>query len=192
MAPIENSLVNEEFTYKILLLGDYAVGKTSIKRSYMGEQFKDQYASTVGADFAYYGETVDNVRYKYNIWDLAGEQKFNKIRKMFYTGALGAIICFDLTRQETLQNLKLWIQELQENTSGIPFTIVANKIDIYDKENSKHVQLKDIDKLIQELHDVHSVKFKISLLKTSAKERKNIDEAFTTLRKLIKEKNPYV
>lgn len=175
------------FVYKVVLIGDGAVGKTSLRREYMGEGFKLQYINTVGADFAYYSEKIGGDLYKWSIWDLAGQPKFQNVRPMFYAGSFGALVCFDSTRRETFDRLDLWIEELVRHThsEGTPMVIVATKIDIYEENVEDMVDFAEVEIYLNELRKRFEGRFDIDFIKTSAKEGVNITEAFGMLRKAI-------
>lgn len=171
------------YVYKIVLIGDGAVGKTNLRRRYMGEQFQSEYLNTVGADFAYFSEQVNNDVFKYSIWDLAGQPKFNNVRPVFYAGAFGALLCFDPTRPETFQNLDMWVNELvrHTHTEGTPIVLVATKMDIYDPSQG-HMTFEAVDDYISKLKDRFNNRFDISFIKTSAISGMNVRDAFTMLR----------
>ncbi len=177
--------IERTFVFKIVLIGDGAVGKTSIRKKYMGQGFRSEYLNTVGADFAYFSEKVGETLYKYAIWDLAGQPKFTNVRPLFYQGAFGALVVFDVTRPETLENLDFWIEELVRNTrtEGVPMIIVANKMDLYEEGVS--VSKEQAMNYVKKLRSRFSGEFQIGYIETSAKTGMNIKEAFATLRDYI-------
>ncbi len=175
------------FVFKIVLIGDGSVGKTSLRREYMGEGFKREYSNTVGADFAYYSETVGENSFRYSIWDLAGQPKFENVRPMFYAGAFGALVCFDCTRIETFNNLDKWIDELVHHTQseGTPIVLVATKYDLYEEGKMGMINFDDVEAYVEKLRQRFDGRFGISWIKTSAKEGVNVTEAFSMLREEI-------
>ncbi|MHA1451066.1 MAG: GTP-binding protein, partial [Candidatus Hodarchaeales archaeon] len=96
---------------KIALIGDGAVGKTALRERFIGREFKANYLMTIGADFATYKTTVDGKEIKFQIWDLAGQQRFESVRTLYYRGTMGALMVYDVTRAETFQNTPKWIEE---------------------------------------------------------------------------------
>ncbi len=175
------------YVYKVVLIGDGAVGKTSLRRKYMGEGFQVEYLNTVGADFAYYSEKIGNNIYKWSIWDLAGQPKFENVRPMFYQGALGALVCFDSTRVQTFRNLDKWVDELVRNTysEGTPIVVVATKMDIYDSNAEGHVNFDEVEEYVKKLQERFKNRFDVGMIKTSALKGTNIKEAFNMLREAI-------
>ncbi|MHA2052152.1 MAG: Rab family GTPase [Candidatus Hodarchaeales archaeon] len=121
-----------EYNLKIVLIGDGAVGKTSLRRSYLGEGFEANYQQTIGADFAIYTEQVGSFKVKFVIWDLAGQLMFHQVRKSFYKGCHGALIVCDITNPTSFDNLRDWINELWKNNDlgPVPFVILGNKEDL--------------------------------------------------------------
>lgn len=118
--------------YKTVLLGEGAVGKTSLRKRYLGEGFKLSYRMTIGADFAVkkYNFNGDNIISQ--IWDLAGQMKFSKVREVYYKGSTGALLVFDITRPSTLEKIPKWIKELLKNNNNkiLPMMLVGNKVDL--------------------------------------------------------------
>ncbi|MHA1991548.1 MAG: Rab family GTPase [Candidatus Hodarchaeales archaeon] len=121
--------------YKILLLGDDAVGKTSIIHKYVENKISESYSATIGVDIMNtLVKTKGNQNVSLNIWDIAGQTLFKSIRNKFYTGAEAAIVIFDVTRQRTFEHIKEWILETTaELKTEIPMILVGNKIDLHEE-----------------------------------------------------------
>ena len=105
---------------KIVLLGDGAVGKTSIAKRYLGHGFIQEYKATIGVDF-YIKKTeltLNDSKFliEWSIWDLAGQPHWKEVRPGFYAGAQGALIVFDVTRKQTLLNVIEWTNEFIKNS----------------------------------------------------------------------------
>ena len=133
------SLVRQHFTLKIILIGDGAVGKTSIRRQYLGEGFKSDYQMTIGADLATKNSSLiyaGGKQIKFLIWDLAGQPRFENVRKAYFMAAVGALVVFDATRQESFTNIVKWMNELWRNNGRgpVPLIVLANKIDLCGEE----------------------------------------------------------
>lgn len=175
------------YMIKLVLIGDSAVGKTSIRNNYLGKGFEKEHLTTLGADFAAITKTADNYQIKYQIWDLAGQPMFKNVRPRFFKGCFGALAVFDITRKETFHNLTNWIQELYQYSGRgvVPVIILSNKMDL-----KKHaVTVEEAQEFIDELNKkTKEHKIENFFLETSAKTGKNIDEAFRILGDYIVEK----
>ncbi|MHA1203049.1 MAG: Rab family GTPase [Candidatus Heimdallarchaeaceae archaeon] len=171
-------------TYKITLIGDGAVGKTSIRRSYLGETFKGNYSLTLGSDFATKILKVGDLNTNMIIWDLAGQPRFKAVREGFYRGTKGALLVFDVTRKDTYENIPRWIMELLNNNQKrkVPMILIGNKSDLrgslYKTIPSEHGENYAEELSIWSGYDV-------PYIETSAKFGDNIDQPFETLIKQI-------
>ncbi|MHA1972951.1 MAG: Rab family GTPase [Candidatus Hodarchaeales archaeon] len=181
------NLVQQEYTLKIILVGDGAVGKTSIRRRYLGEGFKNDYQMTIGADLASKQSSLiysGGKRIKYLIWDLAGQPRFDSVRKAYYTSAVGALVVFDVTRPESFQNIVMWMNELwRSNGRGpVPLVVLGNKVDLCDDKIHciSEEKAKAFVKRLSEISNKYRG-FKIYYLPTSAKNGLNIEYAFELL-----------
>ncbi|MCY3410450.1 MAG: GTP-binding protein [Candidatus Heimdallarchaeota archaeon] len=163
---------------KITLLGDGRVGKTSLRRTYLGQNFSKTYSMTIGADFAAKTLTFDSNRITANIWDLSGQHKFKIMRETYYKGVSGAILVYDITRKETFDSLNNWINELIKNNNGemVPILIIANKVDIRD-ENSLPTEVGEgYAKEISERYNLN-----VDYVEASALTGDNVEKAFELL-----------
>lgn len=177
---------------KIVLIGDGGVGKTALRRAWLGEGFKTEYLMTIGADFAsqelslYYPETKTSYELKFQIWDLAGQPRFKAVRDLYYRGAIGALCFFDITNQESYMNLVEWIQSYWGlNGHGkTPLLIVGSKCDLRDNPAfPSQVSARYGKEYAAELTKLlkHKFGFSVSYIETSAKDHINVDEAFKKL-----------
>ena len=117
-------------TSKIVLCGDYGVGKTTLVKLFLGGEIVGGYKPTIGVDIGRKILDIDHMKITFQIWDLSGQKSFHSIRKQFYSKTNGAILIFDVSRRETYQNITRWTDELLEQTGKIPIVLVANKIDL--------------------------------------------------------------
>jgi len=167
--------------FKVCLIGDGYVGKTSIRRKYIGEGFRSNYIPTLGVDFAQkYTETPDgNARLV--IWDIAGQTQFQSLRRRYYEGCSGLILVYSVVDRESFDNASKWLVEAHGFMQEFPpLIIVANKIDLrtyYPEEDLiSREEGEDFTKKISEKLNTPSI-----FIETSALTGENIDEAFNKL-----------
>lgn len=122
-----------EYTFKILLLGDGAVGKTALVHRFVHDKFASQYLMTIGMEPYSRYETIDGVKIVYSLWDIAGQDRFKVMRQMFFRGAMGALVTFDLTREDSFKNTINWINEAKSESPNLAFVLVGNKNDLVDQ-----------------------------------------------------------
>ena len=171
------------FLVKIVLAGDGAVGKTTLRRRYLGEGFQASYLMTIGADFAVKSVDVGGKLIKFQIWDLAGQPRFQVVREMYYRGALGGLLIFDVTRWDSFKNLPYWLEELwRSNGRGcVPVVLVGNKIDLRT-EGSDSISTPYGESYSQDVSKVTSqYGFSVPYVETSAKTGELVNDAFQTL-----------
>ena len=92
--------------WKIVLVGDGAVGKTSLRKRYLGEGFDTDYLSTMGADFALHDTNIKDTQIRWQIWDLAGQPMFKDVVQAYYTKVFGGVAVYDVTRRQTFDNVE--------------------------------------------------------------------------------------
>lgn len=168
----------EEVKAKISLIGDNAVGKTSLIKRFVLDIFDDKYISTMGIKITKKNFLlVENEKRTYivfSIWDVMGQKEFKAIQKSAFSGSNGFLVVCDLTNKDTLQNLDHWISMITETAGNIPFVIMANKSDM-----EAEAQFTDDD--IAEMASVYRAPF----FRTSAKTGENVNKAFEQLAVLI-------
>ncbi|MHA2366791.1 MAG: Rab family GTPase [Candidatus Hodarchaeales archaeon] len=168
---------------KICIVGDGAVGKTSLRDRYLGRGFKSTYIMTVGADFSVKEEIINNEVLKFQIWDLAGQPKFDNIRKLYYKGSRGFLIVFDVTRPTSYENITTWIDEIKKyNKEDLPTVLIGNKIDIRDDSNPVHITKEITEKFLPKIaQEMNNGKIPVTYIETSAKTGDNVDYGFKKL-----------
>ncbi|MFX0093597.1 MAG: Rab family GTPase, partial [Candidatus Hodarchaeota archaeon] len=169
---------------KIVLMGDGAVGKTALRKNYFGLGFKKTYMATLGADFAV---KTQKISYKgertieFQIWDLAGQPRFENVRGAYYRGCKGGLLCFDISRRETAENLEGWYREAVKNSRkrNFPVVVVANKIDLrLEVENAlSHDEGLVFAENLQKKNEDSIIRY----IETSAKTGDNVVEAFEAI-----------
>ena len=170
-------------TYKVVIIGDKAVGKTSIVKRYIEKAFSVVTESTIGAQFFSNVITISpqtqggqgsqsKVEVKLQIWDTAGEEKFRSLTPMYYKNAAAVILVYDSTNEDTFHSIGKWVKEIDEHrTTQVIVFLVANKCDMSQQEE---VSLKTGME--------YAKKIKASnFIQTSAKENIGIDDLFYTI-----------
>lgn len=174
------------YNLKIVLLGDGFVGKTSLRRNFMGLKFETEYLETLGADFAIKASVYrDKAIFRYQIWDLAGQPRFGNLRKGFYLGAQAALVLFSIADPKTKDSVLVWTEEFWKNsgkTKPIPVVIIGNKSDLRDTTDRPVSQAEGL-RLAEDL--TKRVSFKIPYIETSAKTGDSINLAFDTLTEMF-------
>jgi len=158
--------------YKILLLGPPAVGKTSLWNQFINQSFKEDYSETIGVQISVKELTFRNAIVKLNVFDIGGQARFKDLRQNFYGATAGALLIFDLTREETFYKLEEWIQELEEVLGyQIPFLLIGNKSDLVKKKRKfKPDTAKSFTKM-----------YNTPYIETSAKTGEGVRDAFREL-----------
>jgi small GTP-binding protein len=166
---------------KICMLGDPAVGKTSLVARFVFSLFDDKYIETIGAKVTKRTMALEHLptkqrfRLKLMIWDIAGQKTLDFIKPTYYRDAEGALLVADLTRKETLTNVSRWASSIRDVCGPIPVVIMVNKSDL---QTAARFTLKEAEDVAAGLDG--------SLFLTSAKSGENVEHAFSTLgRKLV-------
>ncbi len=178
---------NQNYTQiQIVLLGESAVGRTSLRRAFLGKHFINEHLSTVGAAMEDKIITVENEHFKITLVDLGGQDFYAPVRANFYKKANGALLVFDLSRKNTFIKLDSWLREFFMHTKrGLPFIIVGNKSDL-----KRAVKREEGIQLAESLsRQTMHAGFEVKYFETSAKERINVDEVFLELIRQIKHFN---
>ncbi|XP_018333527.1 ras-related protein Rab-32B-like [Agrilus planipennis] len=164
-----------ELLFKFLVIGDFGVGKTSIIKRYAEGTFSSVYKMTIGADFAIKSLMVDeNTLVHLQLWDIAGNERFGSLTRVYYKYAVAAAIVFDLSRPETYHSVKKWLSDLRrkvtlQNEEPLPVVILANKGDV------------NYCNIPNEIVDFCKEQKILNWFITSAKENTNIEAAFECL-----------
>lgn len=173
------------YIFKTVVVGDGAVGKTSLVQMFTDQKFSQQYIMTIGSNFALklvpgdvlsagQGKTYPDVRLQ--LWDLAGQPIFTQVRLPFYKGASGIIFVYDVTRPETMHNLQGWREEiLKQIPKDTPCILFGNKIDL---EGERKVTQGEGEKLAKAINAN-------GYFETSAKNGVNVNHGFQVLGRAI-------
>ncbi|KAJ2028142.1 AdoMet-dependent rRNA methyltransferase spb1, partial [Coemansia sp. S610] len=167
-----------DYLMKLLLIGDSGVGKSCVLLRFSDDSFTPSFITTIGIDFKIRTIELDGKRIKLQIWDTAGQERFRTITTAYYRGAMGILLVYDVTDERSFNNIENWYKNVEHYASeGVNKILIGNKCDI---EGSRAVSKESGQKLADEL----GIKF----LETSAKSNTNVDEAFITLARDIKER----
>lgn len=171
--------MNSEYDYlfKLLLIGNSGVGKSCLLLRFSDDTYTNDYISTIGVDFKIKTIELDGKTVKLQIWDTAGQERFRTITSSYYRGSHGIIIVYDVTDQDSFDSVKMWLQEIDRYaTSTVLKLLVGNKCDLNDK------RVVDYD-TAKEFAEANQMPF----LETSALDSTNVEEAFLTMARQIKE-----
>ncbi|MHA1168528.1 MAG: Rab family GTPase, partial [Candidatus Hodarchaeales archaeon] len=165
---------------KLILIGDGEVGKTALLNRYVTNVFDSSYKNTIGADCVIHETEIDGQAVKYQIWDLAGQPKYDGVRSIYYGGTLGIILVYDITRKDTYKNTVKWIEEAFINTGigPVPVALLANKTDL-SSEVSDTLARNDGIILANEINRITANT--CTFYETSAKTGMNVDRVFNDL-----------
>lgn len=174
------SSMNPEYDYlfKLLLIGDSGVGKSCLLLRFADDTYTESYISTIGVDFKIRTIELDGKTIKLQIWDTAGQERFRTITSSYYRGAHGIIVVYDVTDQESFNNVKQWLQEIDRYASeNVNKLLVGNKCDLTTKKVVDYTTAK-------EFADSLGIPF----LETSAKNATNVEQSFMTMAAEIKKR----
>ena len=166
-----------ESIFKVIVIGDPAVGKTSLLTKFATNQFEEKYLPTVGVNIVKEPITIENKNATINLmfWDVAGQPQFYMLHRPYFNGADAAILVFDITRSSTFSNVNNWWQTcIKYGLSGIPRILIGNKIDLEEER-----------KIILPMAEHLSVKLNAPYFETSALTGENVKMIFQKIGELI-------
>ena len=172
--------MSEEFDYifKVVIVGDSGVGKTNLIGRYLKNEYRQDTKATVGVEFGEKKFDINGLKIKAQLWDTAGQERYKAITSMYYKGAKGALIVFDLSSKTTFVNAEKWYNEIKKATDpSINLILVGNKSDLKDK---RQVNTEDAENKAKEMG--------IAYMETSALNAENVDKAFSWLIEEISKK----
>lgn len=159
--------------FKIVLIGDAGVGKSSLLLRFTDDRFEDGHLSTIGVDLRVKFVDIDKPtpkRIKVTVWDTAGQERFRTLTASYFHKVQGLILVYDVTRRDTFDNLEMWNQEIDVNTDGSPVVriLVGNKVD--EAAGGRQVSKREGEQWAQQ----HSMLF----VESSAKTRTGVSQVF--------------
>lgn len=156
--------------FKLLIIGDSGVGKSSLLIRFSDNTFSGSYITTIGVDFKIRTVLLHGERVKLQIWDTAGQERFRTITNTYYRGTHGVIVVYDVTNGESFGNVKRWLQEIESNCDIVNKVLVGNK---NDDPTRKVVTTEDAERFANQME--------IKLFETSAKDNLNVEEMFLAI-----------
>ena len=167
--------MNKKKIYKILLLGDMAVGKTSIIQMYTKKKVPEKHITTIGIDYATKTQKLKNgTEINFQIWDTAGQERFNSLTKQLYKSAQGLILVYDITSIKSFENINKWIETIKNENNNVKLLLVGNKIDL---NNQREVNFDKIKKFSKD--------YDINFIEISAKENINVENVFIKMGEML-------
>ena len=169
----------KRFFYKIVIVGNEGVGKTSIVRKFSKGSFESKYKPTLGLDLIKYSYSYNlHTNLAFTAWDISGKKPFKKLRKSYYPNTETFLIIYDITQLESFEEIEEWIDEIQQyGKKDSVFILVGNKVDL---ESERKISLEEGQR--------KASKFNFEFFETSAKTGQNINKIFNFLGKNIIEK----
>jgi len=166
---------SEDYLFKVVLIGDSAVGKSNLLSRYARNEFNLNSKATIGVEFQTQSMEIDGKEIKAQIWDTAGQERFRAVTSAYYRGAVGALIVYDISRRATFENVGRWLDELRVHSdASVVVMLVGNKCD-----------LANIREVSQEEATLLAQNEKMSFIETSAMDATNVTSAFQSVVKEI-------
>jgi len=163
--------MSADLPFKLLLIGDSAVGKSSLLLRFCDNVFQEGNVNLTSVDFKTKNLTIEGKTVQLQVWDTAGQERFRTITSSFYRGAHGIIVVYDIADQTSFNNVKLWMQEIQRYASaGVCRMLVGNKVDLGDHRAIEFNTAKE-----------YADNLSIPFSETSAKTGQEVDKVFEKL-----------
>lgn len=164
-----------DLLFKLLLIGDSGVGKTSILFRFSDDAYTPTFISTIGIDFKIKTIELKGKKIKLQIWDTAGQERFHTITTSYYRGAMGIMLVYDITNAKSFDNIQKWLRNIEEHANeDVEKMIVGNKCDMEDRR----IIPKERGEAIAREHEIR-------FMETSASANINVEKAFLDLAKAI-------
>eukprot|EP00921_Rhytidocystis_pertsovi_P001983 GHVQ01003377.1.p1 GENE.GHVQ01003377.1~~GHVQ01003377.1.p1 ORF type:complete len:237 (-),score=34.37 GHVQ01003377.1:1623-2333(-) len=169
--------VEYDHLIKLLLLGDSAVGKSSLLMRFCEEKFESSFILTIGVDFRNKIIEAGGRRLKLQVWDTAGQERFRTITPAYFRSAMGVVLTYDVTSAESFSNLRRWLRNVDDYADGnVHKILIGNKCDL---ENKREVSTQRGEALAAECG--------MPFFEASAKDNTNVEAAFMSVANLVRE-----
>ena len=164
-----------DYIFKVLLIGNSDVGKSSLILRYVDQIWNDVFVPTIGVDFKVKSIEVDKKLVKMQIWDTAGQERFRNVISSYFKGAHGILLIYDITSRDSFKELENWLGEVERHASSQVLKIlIGNKSDLEEK--------REIQK---DEGEAFAMRNGMQFIETSAKNNTNVSEAFEALAKIM-------
>ncbi|EYC40167.1 hypothetical protein Y032_0626g825 [Ancylostoma ceylanicum] len=162
---------NYDYLFKVVLIGDSGVGKSNLLSRFARNSFNLESKTTIGVEFATKTVEIDGKLIKAQIWDTAGQERYRAITSAYYRGAVGALLVYDISKQNTLDSCERWLRELREfSNESVSVMLVGNKLDL------RHFRAIPTEVALKFAEKNH-----LAFIETSALDSTNVNEAFTEI-----------
>ena len=159
---------NFNYLFKFIIVGDSSVGKSNLLLRYLNDKFEDEYQATIGVEFGAKNLEIDNITYRIQLWDTAGQEQFRSITRAYYQNSVCAIVVYDISNEITFKNIKDWIDDVRaQSPKNIFIMLVGNKNDLNDKRQVSY------EKGLEFANSNN-----INFIETSAKTGENVENVF--------------
>ncbi|XP_061708100.1 ras-related protein Rab-5B-like [Cydia pomonella] len=161
--------------FRLVLLGEIAVGKSSLVLRFVKGHFTEYQASTIGAAFLTQTVSLDNTTVKFEIWDTAGQEMYHSLAPMYYRGAQAAIVVYDITNQDSFRRARNWVKELKQQAApSIVIALAGNKSDLV--ANNSHLRMVEVEEA-----EAYADENRLLFMETSAKTAMNVNDIFLAI-----------
>ncbi|CAL9079364.1 ras-related protein [Musa troglodytarum] len=165
---MEEGEAGEQYLFKIVIIGDSAVGKSNLLSRYARNEFNLHSKATIGVEFQTQSVVIDGKEVKAQIWDTAGQERFRAVTSAYYRGAVGALVVYDISRRTTFDSVPRWLQELETHSdTTVVKMLVGNKCDL---DNIRNISVEE-GKSLAEAEGLF-------FIETSALDSTNVKKAF--------------
>lgn len=159
-----------DYLFKVLIIGESSVGKSSVLFRYTDKTFSESFLSTIGVDFRISTLTIKDRTLKLQLWDTAGQDRYRNIVSSYYRGASGIILVYDITNTNSFTNLDYWLKQCNHHQLNCAKLLIGNKLDLHQQRQVQYSEGKEL-----------ADKLGMGFIETSAKDNVGINQAFEDL-----------